>query len=143
MVALVIVSSLILFLLRIIPSTSVPQSINLSLGEIRGMAVTEKELPYTLNFSQEKRADAALHHSVFVEKKDYPSIKGPFSFQKITIYLFEKEPLEIFPVEIVNKNLVFSMPGISTDRYFLELSGGDFLHMIQESIDQFSPSPSS
>lgn len=105
-------------------------------NDVRGMAVFHNGIPYTLNFEQQKLANDVINRAVEVKKSDYPKAEAPFSFDKLVIYRFNAPDVEIFPISYSDRNLVFSVPSLSQEKYFLELSGGEFKNMINASFDQ-------
>lgn len=107
----------------------------ISNGEIRGMAVIHKGIPFTLNFDEQQIAQDAIMRAVSVKTSDYPQIKGPFDFDKLIIYRFHAPDVELIPIQFSDLNLVFSMPMLNRDKYYMELSGGSFKDMISKSFD--------
>jgi hypothetical protein len=104
--------------------------------EVRGMAVVHEGKPFTLNFDQQKLANDAISRAVKVKKSDYSKSKDPLNFDKIVIYRFNAPDLDLIPIQYAEKNLVFEVPALSSDSYFLELSGGSLKNMINHSFDQ-------
>lgn len=90
---------------------------------VRTISVVQKGTPYTLNSEQQKIATTAIQRAEEVKKSDYPS-KGSFNFEKIIIQRFNSGDLEIFPIQYKDKNLVFSVPTLNQEVYYIELSGG-------------------
>ena len=134
--AIALLAVFTLLVLKLVPSTSefgtssvVPES------DIRGMAVVHKGLPNTLNFDQQKIATHVLSRSVQVKKSDYPQSAESFPFEKIILYRFNAPDLEILPIQFQENNLVFSIPLIDPQNYYLEQSDGQFKEMISSSFD--------
>ena len=138
MTALVLVAIGALLFMNLAPYASfkeAPSSSLVSNSEIRGIAVVHRGVPFTLNFDEQKVAVDSVMRAVTVKKADYPEVKGPFDFDKIIIYRFNAPEIELFPIQFPEQNLVFSMPPINKDKYYMELSGGEFKRMISQSFD--------
>lgn len=91
---------------------------------VRSISVVQKGVPYTLNAEQQRIATNAIQRAEEVKKSDYPTVKGPFNFEKIIIQRFNSTDLEITPVQFKENELVFSAPTLNPDVYYIELSGG-------------------
>lgn len=103
--------------------------------DVRGSAVIHKGLPYTLSFDEQSLVVSTAGHPVKVAKKDYPPPYGPFDFEKLIIYRFGKPDLELIPLKYEEENLVFSIPSLNLDGYYMELSGGELRSMIGKAFD--------
>lgn len=136
MTAAVVIGVLALLVINFYP-VSVPDvtSSGPPPAEVRGMSVFHKGIPYTLNFEQQSLANDALFHAVEVKKADYKPVKEGFPFEKIVVYRFNAPDVEIFPIQYVEGNLVFSSPMLNNNAYYMELSGGAFTKMITNSYD--------
>ncbi len=133
---LVIIGILALLMINLAPqhpSTSTP--LFASVGNVRGMAVIHKGLPYTLNFKQQEFSIDNLNRAVKVKKSDFVSSKNSFLFDKIVIYRFDGGDIEVIPEALNEKNIVFSSPSLSQDSYFLELSGGELYTLLSKTFD--------
>lgn len=104
--------------------------------EVRGMAVVHDGKPFTLNFDQQKLANDAISKAVKVKKSDYSKSKEPLNFDKIVVYRFNAPDLEVMPIQYSEKNLVFDVPSLNSESYFMELSGGNLQNMINNSFDK-------
>lgn len=138
MTALVLLGVATLMMLNYAPKMSTIQDATaegLPPLEARGMAVVHQGKPFTLNFDQQKLANDALTKAVKVKKSDYSKDKA-LNFDKIVIYRFKGPDLEIIPVQYSENNLVFEIPSVSNDHYFMELTGGSLQNMINHSFDQ-------
>lgn len=93
--------------------------------------VYEKGIPYTLNYDQLRILTNTIQKAESVDKKDYPEVKGPFNFEKIVITRFNGPDLEIIPIQYKETNLVFSVPALDKDTYYIELSGGALQSMLK------------
>ncbi len=91
---------------------------------VRSISVIQKGVPYTLNAEQQRTVGNAIQHAEEVKKSDYPTVKGPFNFDRIVIQRFNSGDLEILPIQFKENELVFSAPALSQDVYYIELSGG-------------------
>jgi hypothetical protein len=103
--------------------------------QIKSVSVVSKGVPYPLNNQQVKVLTDALQHAEKVNKADYPAVKGPFSFDKIVIARFNASDLDLIPIQYKEQNLVFSAPDLSTDNYYIELSGGALQTMLNAAHD--------
>lgn len=91
---------------------------------VRSISVVEKGTSYTMNAEQQKIAASAIQRAEEVKKSDYPTVKGPFNFEKMIVQRFNSGDLEIFPIQYKENELVFSAPSLNKDVYYIELSGG-------------------
>lgn len=91
---------------------------------VRSISVIQKGVPYTLNAEQQRTVGNAIQRAEEVKKSDYPTVKGPFNFDRIVIQRFNSGDLEILPIQFKENELVFSAPALSQDAYYIELSGG-------------------
>lgn len=91
--------------------------------QIKGIDVVLKGTPYTLNYDQQKIVGDAIQNAKEVKKSDYPTSKGPFSFDKIVIHRFDSSDVEVYPIQFAQYNLVFSAPVLGKE-YYMEVSGG-------------------
>jgi hypothetical protein len=133
---LVIIGILALLMINLAPqhpTTSSP--LFATVGNVRGMAIIHKGMPYTLNFKQQEFSIDNLNRAVKVKKSDFVSSKDSFLFEKLVIYRFEGEEIEVVPVALNEKNIVFSSPTLSSDSYFLELSGGELYTLLSKAFD--------
>lgn len=125
-----------LLVIKFNPTTFTAPSKNIvSSSDIRGMAVMHKGIPYTLNFDQQKTATDVIARAVQVKKADYPKSDASFAFDKIIVYRFNAPDVELLPIQFQDDNLVFSVPVIDPNVYYLELSGGELKQMISSSFD--------
>lgn len=140
MTALVLLGVAVLMMLNYAPKMTVTSSDTTAAGlpplEVRGMAVVHQGKPFTLNFDQQKLANNAISRAVLVKKSDFAKSKVPLNFDKIVIYRFNAPDVEILPIQYQEKNLVFEVPSLNKDSYFMELSGGELQNMLDHSFDQ-------
>lgn len=138
MTALVLLGVAVLMMLNYAPKISSSQdatATGLPPLEVKGMAVVHQGKPFTLNFDQQKLATDAIAKAVKVKKSDFTQSKD-LNFDKIIIYRFNAPDLDLIPIQYQEKNLVFEVPSLNTDSYFMELSGGSLQNMINHSFDQ-------
>lgn len=130
---LVAICAVVLLVMNFAPSlTSLPTSTPpiFPLEQVKGMAVVHNDLPYTLNFDQQKIASGALLRAAIVKKTDYPT-KSALNFQKIIFYRFDGPDVEVTPIQMKESNLVFSIG----NEYYMELSAGELRDTINQSFD--------
>ena len=138
MTALVLLGVATLMMLNYAPKLTTTDATAAGLPplEVRGMAVVHEGKPFTLNFDQQKLANDAISKAVKVKKSDYSKSKEPLNFEKIVIYRFNAPDLEVIPVQYAEKNLVFEVPAVDKETYYLELSGGNLQNMINNAFDK-------
>lgn len=136
MTGVAIIGIALLLFLNVNPSFFAQKPSNfISLSEVRGSSVTYKGKPFTLNYKEQTELVDYINRSTFVQKKDYTQKKQQFSFEKITLYLFNKPDVEIFPIDAVNQNLILNIPAWNREFYFIDLSGGYLLKLINSAFD--------
>lgn len=104
--------------------------------DVRGMAIFHDKIPFTLNFEQQQKALDAFTRAVEVKKEAYAEVKKSFPFEKIAIYRFRGEDIELFPIALEEENLVFAVPSLNPDVYYMELSGGELKAMLNNAFDR-------
>jgi hypothetical protein len=115
-------------------NTTKPSAIgNLAINpaEVKGMAIEKGGKVFTLNKEQQTRALSFINNMAPVDKKDYPT-KGSFEFSRIIIYRFNGENIELAPVALTGGDLVFDVPALNSDSYFLSLSAGELTDLIRK-----------
>lgn len=136
MTVAVVLASLLLLALNFIPLFSMPaKQTYIALNNVRGSEVVYKKTPYTLNFEQQNGIVDIFNRAVFVKKSDYPQAQEDLGFDKIVIYPFKGNLIEIKPISYSERNLVFSAPGWSNEYYMMELSAGSLQNIINSSHD--------
>lgn len=138
--ALAVLSVFTLFVINLTPTLTQQESYQtLAPSSIKSIDVVRKGVLYPLNFQQFSIAVDAISNAVEVKKSDYPSVKGPFSFEKLVITRYKGGNVDLVPIEYDEYNLVFSLNAINNNVYFLETSGGAFKRMLDKepsSIDK-------
>lgn len=134
MTAAVLFGMLILMWLNYAPiSPSAYEKSTFPINDVRGSAIVHKGLSYTLNFDQQKILVDFVLKAVQVKKSDYTPTK--LNFDKFIIYRFKDREVEILPITYNENNLVFSVPSLNSETYYMELSGGQLKTMIPSSFD--------
>lgn len=105
-------------------------------NNVRGIAVKQNQLLYTLNFSQQNELIRLLNQSIPV--KEIPGgQREPLSVQQIIIYQFEGKPdIILTPIAYVSDDLVFSAPGWSASGYLLDISHGQLKNLLLQTYDR-------
>lgn len=102
---------------------------------VRGMAVNDHQLPYTLNFKQQNRVISLLNRAVRVTGIGAGKQQKP-NFDSLTIYQFDQKPdLVLTPIAYVDHNLVFSVPEWDPHGYLMELSEGELQRLFPQTYD--------
>lgn len=135
--ALVILSMVTLFAFNLtnILTGQPPNQIYLKYNDVRGMAISHNQMLYTLNFQQQNTIIDILNkakpiNEIKSDKRQPPNI------DKLVIYLFEDKPDIVFtPIAYIDKNLVFSIPALVPNGYFMELSEGDLQQLLAQTYD--------
>ncbi|MCE2983836.1 MAG: hypothetical protein LW832_09755 [Parachlamydia sp.] len=101
---------------------------------VQGAAVLHKGSLYTLNFKQQNELIEIINRSVRLT--DQPrNNHADFPIEKIIIYRFKNQaPIEMKPVSVNKRNLIFSAPALSKD-YLMEISDGRLLKMLSQTYD--------
>lgn len=136
MAGAVVLAALVLLGLNLTPFFShKEQKVLISLNDTNGMTVVHNGKPYTLNFEQQNSAMEYINRSVFVKKSDYEKRKKNFEVEKIIVYRFKNPEVDIFPIDLADRNLIFSAPTWSQEYYFMDLSAGGFQRLLASSFD--------
>lgn len=135
----VVIGIFILLFLNFFPkihfSGAPPPSSSIPIEGVRGSSVVHDGVPFTLSYEEQQLAVQTIARAVKVKKTDSPP-PPPFTFDKMIFYLFNGPDLEIIPVQFINQSLIFSIPQLDPKMYFMELSGGQLLQMINHSFDE-------
>lgn len=136
MTAAVILAALLLLAINLIPLFSTPaKQTYIPLNNVRGSAVIYDKKPFTLNFDQQNELVDIMNRAVLVKKSDYTNARKDLGFDKIVIYPFSGNLIEIQPIDYVEHNLVFSAPAWNNEYYMMELSAGTLQRLIQSAHD--------
>ena len=112
-----------------------PAETYLKYNEVRGIDVTHKQKPYTLNFDQQKELIGLLNQAKKTDKRHQTSLEG-IDFEKITIYLFNGPDIVLTPITLDRKNLIYSVPKWNPDGFFEDDSHGAMLTLISQTYDR-------
>lgn len=129
MVVLAITSVLIVFLLNLQGAFSGKGGKELlSTDDISGIAVVREAIPYTLSYSQQA-------HVIKMLNKAIPTIPPQglekFPFDKVVIYPFSGDPIEITPLERRYDDLIFSSPKWHNGKALRDTSAGALIGLIE------------
>lgn len=133
MTILVVLGVATLMMINYSPSFNI-ESNGIPPVEIKTMTIVHHGEPVILSLEQLKVAKNAFANALKVKKSDYE--KEPLNFDKIIIAKYSGPDLEIIPVRYVGKDLIFEVPSVSTDTYFLEHTDGNLQKMINHSFDE-------
>lgn len=117
------------------PAQPNSNSLALGKGEIKGVSIEKNGKSFTLNEKQQTQFLDFLNKMRPVDKKDYTP-QGNFDFTRISIQRFDKPDVNLLPVAIESKNLVFNIPILSSGSYMLDLSGGELNTLIQKATQE-------
>lgn len=117
------------------PTQPNANSLALGKGEIKGVSIEKDGKTFTLNEKQQAAFLDFLNKMRPVDKKDYTP-QNNFNFTKLTIYRFDKPDVNLLPIAIESKNIVFNIPILSSGSYMLDLSGGEFYDLIQKATQE-------
>lgn len=101
-------------------------------GDVKGMSIERDGKVYTLNQKQQTAALDFINRFRPVDKQDYPQ-RDRFVFSKLTVMRFNQPDVVLIPVAFKDKDLVFDIPSLNSGSYLLDLSGGEFYSLIQNS----------
>lgn len=131
-----VVGVIALLFLQITPTNNPTTTPQLStIGDLKGSAIFHKNTPYTLNFDQQQILIEYLNRAAKVKKSDFTIETSTFPYERIVLYRFEGGNIELIPVMLKEKNIVFNIPKISEDSYFLEMSGGQLANVLNGAFD--------
>lgn len=143
LVALVILAILILFGVNFLTTLTAPapasentsttsssKELRINKNQVKGIAVEKEGKIYNLSMKQQTEALTFLDRSEPVDKKDYPEKDPKIGFNRIIVYRYNLPDITLEPIAFDRKNLVFSVPQLSTNSYMVELSGGEFTNLI-------------
>ncbi len=125
-----------LFVLNSYPLLSSPQGKTwIPVGDVRGSAVENDKVLYTLNFEQQNSLIEMINQSR--SEKQKPSSNHSLNPQKIIVYRFDNKPeIVIQPIEYTaDDNLVYSVPTLFPDGVLVETSGGKLKQLLIQAYD--------
>ena len=135
--ALVILAmiALLAFNMKSILTGQPPNQTYLKYNNVRGMAISQNGMLYTLNFQQQNHVIKILNEAVAIDEIE-PGKRSPPNFNKIVIYQFDGAPeVTLTPIAYVDQNLIFSAPQWSRNGYMMELSEGDLRTLLSQTYD--------
>lgn len=104
----------------------------LKYNDVQGIEITHNDKPYLLNFTQQNGLVTLLNQALPTKET---AEKTAVNFSKITIYRFNAPTIELIPVTIKNKNLLFSQPEWNANGLLEETSNGELLSLISQTFD--------
>lgn len=113
-----------------------PTETYLNYNDVRGVEVIHNQKPYTLNFDQQNQLISLLNLAKKTEG-DYQTLKKQTSmeevgFEKITIFLFNGPNVEVIPIGLDHKKLIYSVPQWNSNGFFDDNSNGSLLSLISK-----------
>lgn len=127
-------TTLLIFNLSLILTGKHSDEPYLHYNHVRGMAVEHRQLLYTLNFDQQNAVIHLLNHAAPISEIEGNNSEKP-AVDKIVVYLFDQPDLTITPVADVDRNLIFSVPEWVPNGYLMEMSDGNFQHLLSQTYD--------
>jgi hypothetical protein len=110
----------------------------LKYNDVRGMAVDVNEKLYTLNFEQQKEAIGIINRSVRLQH-GWHDKRENLPIRAIMVYQFDQQPdVQMIPVGFQGNRLVFYVPQWDKNNDFMELTGGEFLRLLNQTYDHSS-----
>lgn len=100
----------------------------LSSDDISGIAVVHERIPYTLGYSQQVHVIKMLNKAIPTMP---PQNLEKFPFDRIIIYPFSGESIEITPLERRYDDLIFSSPKWNNSKPLRDTSAGKLLGLIE------------
>ena len=112
-----------------------PHEVFIKPGEVKGSSVEHKGKLFTLNFNQQNNLIDYLNTAVPVKKSDYENAVNKTEISKIILVRFNAPDIEITPIGLEGKNLVFSAPTWNNSSYLMDLSGGQLVPLLESTYD--------
>jgi hypothetical protein len=134
---LVIISMLVLFGLNMnsILTGQPPNQTYLKFNDVRGMAIEQHQMLYTLNFDEQNKIIDILNSAVPITEIKSDKRQPP-RIEKIVIYQFENKPdIVLHPIAYVDDNLILSAPNWVPNGYLMELSEGTLKELLSKTFD--------
>ncbi|GAB4237866.1 MAG: hypothetical protein Tsb0021_17650 [Chlamydiales bacterium] len=105
-------------------------------GDVRGMEIVHRNIPFTLNFEQQEAVINMINRSLFVGAADLNQITDEALFEEITIYPFKGNPMRLRPIAyLTDGNLLYTLPEFHTG-YLQDISEGEMKRLLSKSYDQ-------
>ncbi len=117
--------------------TVAPQQIDsgyLDPYKIRGTELVFKGKPYTLNFEQQQEAVELINRCIPIGKLRGSPIPPP-GMDKIVVYLFDKKPVELTPINVSQDEFTFKAPALNSEGYLLDVSAGRLWRLLETAHD--------
>lgn len=134
---LMIVGMLVLFGLNVsdILTGQPPNQTYLKYNDVQGIAVSNNQLLYTLNFQEQNQVIEILNAAVPINEIKAGK-RMPANIEKIVIYPFTgKTEIVLTPIAYVDNNLIFVAPDWVPHGYLMELSDGTLKNLISKTYD--------
>ncbi len=139
LITLGIIALFLVILLNIIPLFWSPNSEEyIAQDHVEGVSLVVKNVPYTLNFDQQKATIDILNRAIPIGQYQSAQDDPPIFFDTIEIYRFDQKPVTIKPLAWVNENLVFSAPAWSEGN-LMEVSKRELYEILNEAYDKDLP----
>ncbi len=105
----------------------------ISAENVRGMAIEHHGLLYTLNYEQQNQTLDILNLAKPFHEESIP--RQDLDFEKIVIYRFHGDDIEIKPIAWLNQELAFSSPSWNGGTVLQEKSSGLLQTLLSETYD--------
>jgi len=143
LITLGIIALFLVMLLNIIPLFWHPNSEEyIAQDHIEGTALIVKNVPFTLNFEQQKAVIDILNRAIPVGEYHSTPEDPPVFFDSIEIYRFDQKTINIKPLAWVNENLVFYAP-MWSEGNLMEVSKRELYEILNEAYDKDFPQTTS
>ena len=107
----------------------------LDLNDVQGSEVVYQAQPYTLGFEQQKGLIELINRCTVV--KALRTHKAPFSgIEKIVIYRFSAEPVELVPVDIDEGVVFLRAPSLEPSGFLKDSSPKTLWNLLQQTYDK-------
>ncbi len=101
-------------------------------NDIRGSAIVYQGKSYTFNFLQQTRFVDFLNKTLVVNSLEPHPARAPFD--KIIVYLFGGQEIELTPVDISGDNdIYFSAPALQKNGYLQDVTQGRLMQLLEGS----------
>lgn len=109
----------------------------ISRKDVRGSALFHQGKEYTLNFAQQNALIDFINQSEKQENMPAkPITQSQNDIEKVVIYLFNQEEVEILPLGYANNNLIFTAKKWNPNGYFIDTSNGQLKELLLGAFDK-------
>lgn len=117
------------------PLSTFEEETYLSPYGVNGAEVVHNNKPYTLNFDQQNGFVSLINRGSRIGLELIKKNQKLLPYSKIVIYQFEKKPVTLTPITVVDDHIIFEAPQWNPNGYIQDNSGGELLKMLSKTFD--------